>query len=65
MLRLLLLGVLSFGLLGVAVADDEGGNSQGQNDQGDPVRMPEPSQAVSAIALLGGTALVLRTRLKK
>lgn len=65
MSRLLLLGFLLLGLAGLVVADNQDGNSQGQNNQGgDPVNMPEPSQAVGAIALLGGTALIVRTRLK-
>jgi hypothetical protein len=63
MTRLLLLGVLSLGMTCIAV----GQNGQGQNGDNQGGRAPEidPTQAVSAIALLGGTTLVIRGRQRK
>ena len=58
MTRLLLLGTLVFGLMaGIAVGKDK--------DKQDPDPVPEPSQVVSALTLLGGSALILRGRRKK
>ena len=70
MTRILMLGVLSLGLTCLAVGhdrDEKGQHDRGWNDKGgggDPVSVPEPSQVVSAVALLGGSALVLRRRRK-
>ena len=61
MTRLLLLGILVFGMAGFAIGQQDG---QGQN-QGNGVSLPEPSQAISALGLLAGTSLILRGRRKK
>lgn len=59
MTRLLLLGMLVFGLLtGVASGKDK------DKHDSDPVTVPEPSQVVSGLTLLAGSALILRGRRK-
>ena len=68
MTRLLLLGVLSLGMACIAAGQNgQGQNGQGQNNNDQGGRAPEidPSQAVTAIALLGGTTLVVRGRQRK
>jgi hypothetical protein len=62
MTRLLLLGILSLGLTCVAVAKDGDGQGESKKDQAPEI---DPSQAVSAFALLGGSTLVIRGRRKK
>lgn len=55
MMRLPLLGVLVVGLASVAVAQ-----KGHENDS-----VPEPGQVVSALALLAGSTLIVRSRRKK
>ena len=68
MTRLMLLSLLAIGLSGLAIAgggNDQGGNNnnQGQNNQGQNV--PEPSQIIGALVVVGGSALAIRGRRKK
>lgn len=79
MKRLLSLAVLAFGLSALAVGQshyyfdgDQNGDNQGDNGKGKGHdkggdSLPEPSQAfvISAVALLAGSALIIRSRSKK
>ena len=59
MTKLLLLGVLAGGVItGIAVG-------KGRGHEKDSVTVPEPSQAIPALALLAGSTLILRARRKK
>ena len=64
MTRILLLGILALGMTFTAFGQCEGkGNCNGIEKHEAPEI--DPSQAVSALALLGGSTLVLRGRRKR
>jgi hypothetical protein len=64
MMRLLLLGTIGFGMTFTAFAQCDGkGNCYGVDKHEAPEI--DPSQAVSALALLGGSTLIVRGRRKK
>ncbi len=65
MTKLLLLGVLAGGvMIGIAVGQDRGPEKDRSHEK-DSVTVPEPSQAIPALALLAGSTLILRARRKK
>ena len=65
---MIMIRTLSVALLvmtsGIALGQNQGGNSQGQNGQGSssPVAAPEidPAGAISALMLLAGTVTIIR-----
>ena len=66
MTRLILLGFLAMGLAGFAIGQNsQGGNGQGGNNNNQGQSVPEPSQIIGALVVLGGSALAIRVRRNK